>query len=162
MPNFIQTLGLIMNVSLQANHCDVSTKEIMFQLQEPFKKLGKYLTQEYGGVMENLWIDLELSAMSANSCPPFPFRFQKRVSGKSKIISGVKFEDSYNVGNYGVLPDFKVLKKSLNPVEYIMQLMYDSTSVLIEKKSRFQGFNPEKFRLEFIKGCEILGYSVEN
>ncbi|NOQ71720.1 MAG: hypothetical protein GQ574_06960 [Crocinitomix sp.] len=151
-----------MNVSLHASLCDISTKDIMFQLQEPFEKLSKYLTQEYGGEMENLWIDLNLSVMSANSCPPFPFRFQKRVSGKSKIISGVKLEDSYNVGNYGVLPDFKILQESTNPLEYVMKLMYDSTAILIDKKSKFKGFKPEKFRAEFIKGCEILGYVVKN
>lgn len=151
-----------MNVSVNASICDVQTKKLMFELNEPLKKLSAYLTQDYGGEMENLWIDLELSSMTAMCRKPYPFRFQKRVSGVSKIISGVKFPDSFNVGHYSVRPDFKLLKTAPDPIEYLLKLTYNSTLILLEKKKKFPGFNSEKFRQEFLKGCAVLGYDVNN
>lgn len=132
----------------------------MFKLQEPLEKLSDYLTQDYGGKMENLWIDLELSLIEAQIRAPFSFRFQKRVSGKSKIISGVQFPDSFNVGHYGVHPDFKELLATPDPIKYILNLIYASTVILLENKKKLTGFNVEKFRIEFLKGCLELGYEI--
>ncbi len=154
-------LGLIMKVSINANICDVQTKKLVLELHEPLKKLSQYLSQDFGGEMENLWIDIELSSFTAH-LPPHKFRFQKRVSGVSKIISGVKFADSLNVGHYSVKPDLKTLMSSTDQINYLLNQVYNSTSILLDKKKKFPGFSPEKFRSEFLNGCAELGYAINN
>ena len=49
-----------MKVGIHANVCDTDTQKIAFSLHEPFTVLGSALEGDYGGVMEHLWIDLEL------------------------------------------------------------------------------------------------------
>lgn len=53
-------LGQPLEVSLHANICDYSTKKVADALRNPFDIIGKELSKDYGGIMEHLWIDLEL------------------------------------------------------------------------------------------------------
>jgi hypothetical protein len=148
-----------MNVEIHANICDYKTEKIMNQLTGPFEFLGNKLSHNYGGTMEHLWIDFELSSMSTKHSRPFSFRFQKRVSGKSQMIA-IDSPDLYNVGHYSVRPNFKELHKAKDAVQYALQIIYESTEVLIEKQKRLKGFDALLFRSEFVIQCENIGYDI--
>lgn len=150
-----------MQVAINANICDQETRKICDSLHQPFETLSKYLSQEYGGDIENLWIDFELVSDFAERRPPYPFRYQKRVSGRSNL-TGIDFPDSFNVGHYGVRPDFAVLLQVPDVVAYALQLIYDSTSVLISKQKKLGGFDAQKFRSAFLQGCNGLGYNLSS
>jgi hypothetical protein len=149
-----------MQVSINANVCDQQTMTICDRLQGPFNEISKYLSQEYGGAIEYLWIDFELNASHADRRPPYPFRYQKRVSGRSKL-TGIDLPDSFNVGHYSVRPDFVVLLEVPDVVTYALQLIYDSTSILIGKQKKLGEFNAQKFRSDFFEGCKEGGYSLK-
>lgn len=146
-----------MQVSINANICDQQTRIICDNLQGPLKAISKYLSKEYGGDIEHLWIDFELNSSHAESQPPFAFRFQKRVSGRSKL-TGIDMPVKFNVGHYSVRPDFFELLQVSDVVAYALQLIYDSTTVLIDRQKKLGGFDALKFRLDFLKGCQKLGY----
>jgi len=149
-----------MEVALHAAICDQQTIKIMHQLQEPFELIGKGLSQDYGGKMEHLWIDFELTSSNVQRKAPYSFRFQKRVSGKSRL-TGINNPDWYNVGHYSVRPEFEKLHRAADAVHYALQIIYSSTVVLIEKQKKLDGFNAEEFRSNFIKQCKNLGYIIE-
>ncbi len=52
---------MTMQVGIHANIVDESTWALSQALHAPFETLGKRLSGDYGGVMEHLWISLELS-----------------------------------------------------------------------------------------------------
>ncbi|OAI18210.1 hypothetical protein A1359_05165 [Methylomonas lenta] len=149
-----------MHVSITANVCDQQTMTICDSLRGPFNEISEYLSQEYGGDIEHLWIDFELNADHADRRPPYPFRYQKRVSGRSKL-TGIDLPDSFNVGHYSVRPDFVVLLEVPDVVTYALQLIYNSTSVLIGKQKKLGGFDAQKFRSDFFEGCKGIGYSLK-
>ncbi len=154
-----------MEVGFHANVCDQTTSHIAKNLRVPFDELSARLRGDYGGLMEHLWIDLELleSHAKAHGKSRFPFRFQKRVSGHSRLGLPA-IPDRFNVGHYSVRPDFPTLV-SLPPerlVQYVLSLIYASTSVLIEKQSKLGGFNAGLFRSNFVLACKALGYEVAN
>lgn len=64
----------------------------------------------------------------------------------------------FNVGHYSVRPDFFELLQVSDVVAYALQLIYDSTTVLIDRQKKLGGFDALKFRLDFLKGCQKLGY----
>src|SRR4051812_31312544 len=78
-----------------------------------FEKLGPWLEtvnrslsgRDYGGPMENLWIEVEVHEYSMNvpDKPPWSFRFQKLVGPRPFDGLG-PFKPSRNVGHYGVRP----------------------------------------------------------
>jgi hypothetical protein len=148
-----------MNTKLNVNLCDETTLKIMETLRKPFKEMEEWLSQDYDGTMENLWIDFELSQIVSDQQPPFKFRFQKRISGKSNL-SGIEFPDSYNVGHYSIRPNFEEIFKVENVITYSLNLIYESTEILIEKQKRLGGFDAFKFRAEFLKGCTKFGYKI--
>lgn len=126
-------------------------------LRPVFERLSERLSGEYGGVMDHLWINFELFEMRPS--PPKPFRFQRRVSGRSRF--GLPpLSDWSNVGHFSVKPDFvlitKMPKKRL--IEYALSLMYEGTSVLISKSGKLGGFDADQFRQRFVEGCAELGY----
>jgi hypothetical protein len=49
-----------MEVGIHANMCDQATSRAAKALHTPFRELSALLQGEYGGVIEHLWIDLEL------------------------------------------------------------------------------------------------------
>ncbi len=152
-----------MKVLINANICDSSTVELAKELRREFSKIAEKLSGDYGGSIENLWIDLELSEMSmlAFGKPPKPFRYQKRVSGASRMgLPAVP--DSYNVGHYSVRPDFEFIKKSTieQNINYIVGLIYNSTEVLLSKQKKLGGFDATRFRGAFSSACVSLGYRI--
>lgn len=154
-----------MNFLINANVCDSSTVELAKELRREFSKIAEQLSGDYGGSIENLWIDLELSEMRmlAFGKPPKLFRYQKRVSGASRMrLPAVP--DSYNVGHYSVRPDFEFIKKNTieQNINYIVGLIYNSTEVLLSKQKKLGGFDATKFRDAFSSACVSLGYRIHD
>ena len=154
-----------MEIGIHANMCDENTCHVSRVLDQPFKELGGRLNGEYGGVMEHLWIDFELiqSFARADGRVRWPFRFQKRVSDRSRFglpPSLVKF----NVGHYSVRPDFKLVTSlpTEQVIPYALSLIYDSTTILIEKQKRLGGFDAVLFRSKFLDGCRSIGYEISS
>jgi hypothetical protein len=152
-----------MEVGLHANMCDQATRGISKALSVPFTELSALLEGDYGGVMEHLWIDLEL--IKSHSRPDgrarFPFRFAKRVSGRSHFGLPPS-PDKFNVGHYSVRPDFQLIASLplSEAVVYALSLIYDSTRVLIDKQKRLGGFDASSFRRNFLAGCRKVGYEI--
>ena len=151
-----------MKVALRANMCDQVTAKIAAALHSPFKSIGGALSKEYGGTIEHLWIDFELIQSHCEERAIRSFRFQKKVGGGNFSITGLQTAVSTNVGHYSVRPDFDTLLSLPHDsvVLYVLSLIYNSTSVLIEKAKKLGGFNAEQFRKDFILVCEKHGYSL--
>ncbi len=150
--------GTTLDVGLHANIYESSTKRIARAVKDPFDKLEKKLSNDYGGNIEHLWISLELVESHLKDGKGFPFRFQKRVS-----LSGPG-DYWYNVGSYSVVPDFEKLKTLPEEkiCDYVLGLIYESTQILIDKQKRLEGFDAVKFRSDFIAVCDELGYSIKD
>lgn len=91
-----------MKVGFHANVCDQSTSYISRALYKPFKELAAILEADYGGIIEHLWIDIELIERERKA---LNFRFQKRVSGYSRLGLPA-IPDNFNVGHYSVKTRF--------------------------------------------------------
>ncbi len=154
-----------MEVGIHANVCDQTTSHVATALRIPFKEMGERLRGDYGGAMEHLWIDLELieSRAETRGKSRFPFRFQKRVSGHSRLgLPAVP--DRFNVGHYSVTPDFNVITSlpTEQLVPYVLSLIYNSTSVLLEKQKKLGDFDAVLFRNKFRHACESLGCKISS
>lgn len=128
-----------------------------------FKTLSVRLEGEYGGSIEHLWIDLELLEYpaKADGSPRHPFRFQKRVSGRSHFGLPVA-PDHFNVRHFSVRPDF-ALVASLPPeyaVSHVLQQVYEESAVLLGKEKRLDGFDASDFRERLRTACQQLGYPL--
>src|SRR5262245_9710634 len=125
-----------MDVGIHANMCDQATHAVSKALYVPFRDLSALLQGDYGGAMEQLWIDLELIESRArdDGSRRFPFRFAKRVSGRSRFSLPAQ-PDKFNVGHYSVRPDFRLIASlpTRQAVLYALGLIYDSTEVLNQK-----------------------------
>lgn len=154
-----------MEVLINANICDMSTIKLSEELRDVFAKIAKQVSGNYGGEIEHLWIDLELSEMSVQAFgkPPKPFRYQKRVSGASRMGLPV-IPDSFNVGHYSVRPDFEVLKQNTieQSISYIVGLVYKSTEVLLTKQKKLGGFDAASFRNNLFSVCTSSGFTIYN
>jgi hypothetical protein len=152
-----------MKVIISSNIIDKEYLTIGDVLNDFFKTISKKLEANYGGIMEELWIDFELSETMAiiYEKPPFPFRFAKRVSGKSRF--GLPDNpDSFNIGHFGVRPDFKYLMT--NPIEeiiiYSLSLIYSELVNLKSKEKKLGGFNTELLCTNFNQECKLLGIDL--
>jgi len=76
-----------MKVGIHANLCSQDMSHVGVVLSSPLAELSKWLEGEYGGVIEHLWIDLELFKHGAQTdgTERYPLRMQKRVSGRSRF-----------------------------------------------------------------------------
>ena len=156
-------LGPKMQVGVHANMSDESTQAVADSIQPVLRDLTYRLHGEYGGIIENLWIDLELleHRFRADGKPQFPFRFQKRVSGRSHF--GLPpMPDSLNVGHYSVRPDIALLRSmsASDAVPYVLKLIYDSTETLRGKRDRIGDFDVDAFRESYAQACAELGYAI--
>jgi len=151
-----------MKLSLHANMCDQATRKIADTLHQPFKAIGAALSREYGGTIKNLWIDFELIRSHCETRPPGPFRFQKKVGGGTCRLTGLQTAVSENVGHYKVRPDFDTLLRLPldSVVTYALSLIYESTSVLIDKQKKLGGFDAKQFRSDFLACSADFGYPL--
>ena len=152
-----------MEVLLNANMSDQATAKIADRLRPPFRAIGAALSKEYGGTIKNLWIDIELIRSHCEMRPPWPFRFQKKVGGGICRFTGLQTAVSENVGHYKVRPDFDtLLRLPLDSVViYALSLIYESTSVLIDKQKKLGGFDAKQFRADFLACCSDRGYTLD-
>lgn len=154
-----------MQVGLHANMVDQQTDKIASSLRDVFDVLCKKLNGNYGGTIEYLWIDFELieSHAKPDGKPRFPFRFAKRVSGRSHF--GLPPSPDYlNVGHFSVRPNFRHLisisKDQIIP--YCLNLIYKELEILKTKEKKLGGFDSELFRNQFSEECKILGYTLNS
>ncbi|XLZ69288.1 hypothetical protein ABT364_22560 [Massilia sp. SR12] len=151
-----------MEFRLSANICDTETYPISCALVEPSQAVSDLLRGNYGGVMEHLWIDIELRDVGAENQRNWPFRFQKRVSGRSPF--GLPpIGDSFNVGHYSVRPELGVLLTlpTKDTVAHVLQAVYESTIVLNGKQKRLGDFDVDYFRRRFQEACLNIGHEVQ-
>src|SRR5262245_52684520 len=152
-----------MEVSLNANMYDSTTKRIAHALYPPFETLSKGLSKDYGGTMQHLWIDFELIESHAGRRPPWFSRFQKKVGGSSPDkLTGLPRRGCRTVGHYSVRPDFQELRSLSDDsvVGHVLSLVYASTSVLIEKQRKLGGFDVQRFRSDFLSICKQQGHDI--
>lgn len=138
-----------------ANIMDKNTTKVANAINKYFEHFEKALNNDYGGIMEYLWIDLELAAHYKSHS----FRYQKRVSQPSSYTDFF----TYNVGHYSIHPDYERLKELSTDKEicdYIFELLYNSTQVLIDKQKKLGNFDATKFRLDFLSAMERIEYSL--
>ena len=148
-----------MEVLLNANMCDQDTYRIAKILRSAFKVIQTDLCNDYGGTMEHLWIDFDLIERR-----PFPFRFQKKVGGGICKLTGLPTSVCKNVGHFSVRPDIQELLR-VPPelvVSYALNLVFASTSVLIEKQKKLGGFDAQRFRMDFLLSCKTHGFEVSS
>ncbi|MCV2485526.1 hypothetical protein OD917_11360 [Flavobacterium sp. SH_e] len=153
----LKTAGTPLKVTFHANILDSSTKKVADAIEDHFSNLEEELHRDYGGILEHLWIDLELVESHLKSRDSWPFRFQKRVDNPESHTELY----SYNVGHYSVKPDFEKLRKLSSETSicsYIFELLYESTQVLVNKQKKLDGFNATAFRQDFLSACKKLGY----
>ena len=150
-----------MQVALNANIVDQSTRHFPAVLRPVFRELANSLQGEYGGTIEHLWIDFELLPREGD-LPLHRFRFQKRVSGRSPFGLPAT-PDSFNVGHFSVKPDFSLLRSQPvdDVVSYALGLIYRESEVLLQKQKKLGGFNAELFRSRFALESQRLGHRVE-
>lgn len=151
-----------MQVMINANICDGATERIATLLWDVFNVIEKEMSRDYGGTIQHLWIDFELSQFGIDRRPPFPFRFKKKVGGGISRLTGLRTEVYENVGHYSVRPDFdELLKLPLDSVPtYALSLIYLSTSVLVDKRKKLGGFDADRFRIDFLSSCKKHGYGI--
>jgi len=152
-----------LKVGFHANIVDDDTMALSNALAPVFKTLGRKLEGEYGGLIEHLWIDLELLEYlaKADGSPRHPFRFQKRVSGRSHFGLPAT-PDHFNVGHFSVRPDFGLLT-SLSvegAIFHVLQRIYQESAVLLSKEKKLGGFDANLFRERLLTICQQLGYSL--
>jgi hypothetical protein len=152
-----------MDICFHANVYEHRTRKVAECVELVFKSLGGRLGGEYGGTIEHLWVDLELieTYSRPDGKPRFPFRFQRRVSGRShfNLPPG---PDYFNVGHFSVRPNFDVLTTLLpdRVIPYVLSLIYNTSSVLLEKQKKLGGFNASLFRERFLNECNSMGYDL--
>lgn len=152
-----------MKVGLHANMVDQETDKIASLLRDVFEVLCEKLEANYGGTIEHLWIDFELIERHAkpDGKPRFPFRFAKRVSGRSQFGLPPS-PDHLNVGHFSVRPNFQQLLSISKDeiVLYCLNLIYKELEILKVKEKKLGGFDSELFLNRYKEECNNLGYKL--
>ena len=153
-----------MEVGIHAHMTDQATSKVGAALRPVFQELSNRLKGEYGGLIEHLWIDLELieDHSRADGRPRHPFRFQKRVSGRSHF--GLPpIPDRLNVGHFSVRPDFALVSSlsTEQAIFYALSLIYRASEILLDKQKKLGGFDAALFRKRLLVECQILDHRVE-
>ena len=153
-----------MRIGLHANMVDMRTDKIGSSLRAVFVILCERLSGDYGGTIEHLWIDFELIESNAkpDGNPRYPFRYTKRMSGRSSF--GLPpAPDNLNVGHFSVHPDFQRLLSRANEdiIPYCLNLIYRELEVLKTKEKILGGFDSELFRGKYMDECTRLGYTIK-
>jgi hypothetical protein len=126
-------------------------------LRPHLEELSRRLSREYGGHMQHLWIDLELSPSHEDLRPPWPFRFQKRV-GVASIARryGLPVPDApdpTNVGHFSVRPGVAELADvELQDVPaHLIGLIHRESAILEHLSARLGGFDAAAFRQDILR-----------
>ena len=146
-----------MDCRISVSARDQGTEFIADALDPCLEKLSRALSEDYGGALENLWIDLDLCPAHADDGPARPFRFQTVVA-PPRDLAGLGLTKALNVGHYSVMPDYAHLATvpREHVVCYLLPLIYDSTVVLKGKSRRLGGFDADAFRADFLRAMAQL------
>lgn len=144
--------GTHLKVHIDVSASEMATTTAREALGDLLANISKEFQKDYGGNMEELWIDLNL----VERWPALPFRFQKRVS--IPYFSGNSVARYvYNVGHYRFVPDFDVLRYLQTPEEirqYILESLYDSTAILEKRAKSLGNFQATEFRQDLLQACK--------
>jgi len=141
-------------------------------LNPVFEALSQKLSGEYGGPMEQLWIDFEILPADAEQRGPFSFRFQKRVAPPRWMADAFDTKPEFNVGHYSLRVDYAALREldhylvyeEHDPKEiisYAARLLYESTQTLGGRKRALGAFDVDTFRARFIQALRELGIAID-
>ena len=146
-----------MDVLISASRIDQGTEHLAALVRPHLDGLNSTLSGQYGGPMNHLWIELELSPGHADYRPAFAFRFQKRVV-TPKEMRAFGTQEFFNVGHYSVRPDyFELARVPLDDVRcYLLRLVFDSTESLSGKR-QLKGFDLGLFRQRFAAALATRG-----
>jgi hypothetical protein len=125
------------------------------QLHPHLDRLSRRLSRDYGGHLQHLWIDVELSPSHTDDRPaPWPFSFRKRVSGahSARKFGLPALPDSMNVGHFSVRPDHAELAATdLQDVPaHVIRLIHRDAAVLERNSRRLGGFNALALRQDIV------------
>jgi len=142
-----------MECSISIGCVDQGTTHIADQVRPHLEQLSGRLCQGYSGLMEHLWINLELCPSNADHRPPWTFRFQKRVARKNNLKRlGLPIPlhavDPTNVGHFSVRPDyFELAQVPLSGVSaYLLNVIHRESKLLERESARLGGFDAKAFR----------------
>ena len=145
---------------------DQGSEYLAAAVQQHLEVASAHLSRDYGGVMEHLWIELQMSPVEADKGPPRPFRFQRRVSiaGPAKRLTlPPPPADPTNVGHFSIQPDyFKLAEVPLDNVPvFLLELVYDESVVLEKKSRRLGGFDAKSFRRDLLEHIASIGRKTQ-
>ena len=75
-------VGSLLNCMINIDAIDQGTEYLAEAMRPYLERASAYLSRDYGGLMEHLWIDLEMSPGRADIRPARPFRFQHPAPGR--------------------------------------------------------------------------------
>jgi hypothetical protein len=135
-----------MRVSIGVPKIDQGIELVAKQLERPLHTLSENLSREYGGEIEHLLIDVELSPAHADERPePWPLRFQKKVNPPKTLPSGLDMPPLRNVAHYSFRPNL-INVPAERLIGDVLAQLYASTEVLTRKAAKFPGFRAQDFR----------------
>jgi hypothetical protein len=146
-----------MEVLVVAAKSDQGTQHIADLVRPHLDELSRFLSGEYGGSMEHLWIDLELCPADADRRDPFSFRFQKKVS-PPRELKALGAKAHFHVGHFSVRPDyFELARVPMSAVYcHLARLIYEATKTLQNRK-QIGDFDVSLFRARFAALLEAAG-----
>lgn len=129
-------------------------------LQPHLERLGRHLSQDYGGEMQHLWIQIQICPGDADRGPPLPFRLQRRVSGRqsARRLGLPAGPDTHQVGSFAVRPDpvaFAATELDELPA-YVIRVLHQAAVVLEEKSAQLGGFDAPRFRKDILRYLEQM------
>lgn len=161
-------MGSPLDCVISISATDQGTEHLAEAVRPYLEIASAYLCRDYGGLMEHLWIDLEMSPGRADMRPAWSFRFQRQVSlARSAKQFGLPVpsgaNDPKNVGHFSVRPDyFKLAEVPLDNVPgFLLRLVYDESAVLEKRSRRLGGFDAKSFRRDLLEHIASIGRSPE-
>ena len=135
-----------MRVSIGVPKIDQGIELVAKELEGPLHLLSERLSIEYGGEIEHLCIDVELSPSHADSrVEPWPFRFQRSVNPPKTLPKALDVPPLQNVAHYSIRPNLLNIPRE-RILRHVLGDLYASTEVLERKADKFPGFRAQAFR----------------
>lgn len=108
--------------------------------------------RDYGGPMQALWIGVELYEYGMNipDRPPYPFRFQKRVSPRAFGLQPTTVH--HDVGHYSLRPSVDDMRADdlAVAVRQVLAVVARSADCLRDRR-QLRGFDFANFQKDFVE-----------